>query len=60
MLLKKGVQITIVNTLGVSMDQSILPWEFNFLPFVTIAESPQHLRLKIGWLWFYIVFLRSK
>jgi hypothetical protein len=49
-----------INTMQVKMDQSTLPWEFNFLPFVTLAESPKHTRLKIGWLWFYIVFLRNK
>lgn len=49
--------ISLINTLKVKPGERGLPWEFNLLPFVCLAESQAHMRLKIGWLWFYATFL---
>jgi hypothetical protein len=54
------MNITLINTMRIKMDQDILPWEFNILPFITLAESPKHFRVKFGWLWFYVVLLGKR
>lgn len=57
--IKRGWKMTIslINTLKVKPGERGLPWEFNLLPFVCVAESQKHMRLKMGWLWFYTTFL---
>lgn len=53
-------KVAFMCTLFVKMDQDVLPWEFNLLPFFTIAENPKFTRIKFGWLWFYWVILKEK
>jgi hypothetical protein len=51
--------INAISTLTMRRD-SMLPWEFNLFPFFTVAETKKHMRIKFGWLWFYIAIVNDK
>jgi len=48
-----------VNTLRLPLN-NLLPWEFNLLPFMNVAETHHAFRVKLGWLWFYFVWIIKK
>lgn len=54
------MSIAFMNTLRVHPDNGIMPWEFNLLPFFTVAESKNHVRIKFGWLWFFVAIIKDK
>jgi len=51
--------VSFIQTLVMPLN-STLPWEFNILPFFTVAESLKHTRVKTGWLWFYVAIEKDK
>jgi hypothetical protein len=51
--------VNLIQTLFMKLNTNI-PWEFNYLPFFTVAESLKHIRVKFGWLWFYVAIATDK
>lgn len=58
--MNRNMNCVFVNTMLVHPENGALPWEFNILPFFVVAESKNNVRIKFGWLWFYIAIIKDK